>query len=163
MNKNDLQEIMQIHNSLVRAENSEMDISAYRYDPTQDIENTLTDFLKARLKKLEADSMFEIAIKNNILSRLPEMDANTLIRLLDTAQKNNNQGIATVLSPFISQQGETTILDRKQKSFEALNNVEKQLFDKADKNVLQGFNELKLLLTTIISKKENSDQNSQSS
>jgi len=152
MTKKELDEMKNIHDMLVTSEIMEAEDAgvnlpiAEKFNPHEDIENTLTDFLKTRLKKLESDQMFELAVKNNLMTRISEANVPQLIQLLDVVQKNSNAATTGVLQPFISQTGESTLLDRRQKQLDALGKVEETLFNKADKNTLQGFDELKRLM-----------------
>ena len=148
MTNKELQEMKKIHDVLVSGDDELEDLRIKKFNPHEDIETTLTDFLKTRLKKLESDQMFELAVKNNIMSRISEANIPQLINLLDITQKNQNSGTMTLLSPFISQAGEKTLLDR-QRIVEAGQATEEDLFKEADKSILQGLDQLKSLLQVI--------------
>lgn len=148
MTSKELKEMKQIHDALATSDDDIPELRAKKFNPHEDIETTLTEFLKTRLKKLESDQMFELAIKNNIMSRISEANIPQLINLLDLTQKNANSGTMTLLTPFISQAGEKTLLDR-QKIVDAGQQTEEDLFKDAGKEVLQGLDQLKQLLTVI--------------
>jgi len=154
MTPKDLDEMKKIHDVLVTVENEDgnLPMMAQVFNPHEDIEHTLMGFLKSRLSKLDSDQTFELAVKNNILSRISEANFAQLTTLLDVAQRNNNSATAAVLQPFISQDGSQTLLDRKQRTVGAMGNIEAELFKNADKDILQGLDSLKMLLS--ISKKE---------
>jgi hypothetical protein len=154
MTSKELKEMKQIHDSLASADDDIPELRVKKFNPHEDIETTLTEFLKTRLKKLESDQMFELAIKNNLMTRISEANIPQLINLLDLTQKNANSGTMTLLTPFISQAGEKTLLDRH-KIVEAGQASEEEMFNSAGKDVLQGLDQLKQLLTVI-------DENNQS-
>lgn len=138
-----------IHDVLAVGDDELEELRIKKFNPHEDIETTLTDFLKTRLKKLESDQMFELAVKNNIMTRISEANIPQLIQLLDITQKNQNSGTMTLLSPFISQAGEKTLLDRQKIIDQGQGPTEEQLFTGAGRDVLQGLDQLKSLLTVI--------------
>jgi hypothetical protein len=149
MTSKELNEMKKIHDVLAVGDDELEELRIKKFNPHEDIETTLTDFLKTRLKKLESDQMFELAVKNNIMTRISEANIPQLIQLLDITQKNQNSGTMTLLSPFISQAGEKTLLDRQKIIDQGQGPTEEQLFTGAGRDVLQGLDQLKSLLTVI--------------
>jgi hypothetical protein len=149
MTSKELNEMKKIHDVLAVGDDELEELRIKKFNPHEDIETTLTDFLKTRLKKLESDQMFELAVKNNIMTRISEANIPQLIQLLDITQKNQNSGTMTLLSPFISQAGEKTLLDRQKIIDQGQGPTEEQLFTDAGRDVLQGLDQLKSLLTVI--------------
>jgi hypothetical protein len=154
MNSEDFIELKKIHSVLIETEIMEAEDSGVSlprnvtpaFDPNNDIEETLNEFLNARLNRIQTNDDYILAIKNHALTRISEFSPQNLIDIIDRAERNQNQAVDTIMKPFVPQQDGLTILDRKKENIRSLEHVEEQLFNKADKNVLQGMSELKNLL-----------------
>lgn len=136
--------------------------SVVEYSPLEDIEKTLISFLRKRLDKIENDVSFEDRVKNILFERLQELDSIALIKLLDILQKNNNQGTMAILTPFLGNGNNNrrevpNVIERTKQEI-SIHIPERELFEKADKNVLQGLNELKNLLFSIAERRKECDK-----
>lgn len=166
MNNQDFIELKRIHSVLIETEIMESEDKGVVLprnvtpviDPQKDIEDTLNDFLTNRLSKIQSNDDYILALKNHALTRISEFSPRDLIDMIDKAERNQIAATDSSMRPFIPQQDGLTILDRKQRSINGISQIEEQLFNKADKNVLQGMSELKLLLgalSTAETKKQN--------
>jgi len=112
------------------------------YDPVQDVKNTLGVFLKNRLIKLQEDLTFEDYIKKILLEKISEASVSQLIRLLDNIQRNMNEGISSILTPFLQKVSELDSVSRKEL-------VEEEIFNKVPKEMIQTFEELSKFLDRV--------------
>jgi len=112
------------------------------YDPVQDVKNTLGVFLKNRLIKLQEDLTFEDYIKKILLEKISEASVSQLIRLLDNIQRNMNEGISSILTPFLQKVSELDSISRKEL-------VEEEIFNKVPKEMIQTFEELSKFLDRV--------------
>lgn len=150
MENKDIETIANVYNSLKSSDDNAFKIE----DPALEVENSLVDFLKHRLKKLKQDVEFEDSVKETILSRISEATFPQLITLLEILQKNSNIGVEKVLAPFIASSGEKTLLDST-KEMGRMSKKSEDLFNEVkDKDILQSLTMLSQLMDLQVKKEE---------
>jgi hypothetical protein len=90
---------MENENILAPATTDEQIIHELSSRPTKQIEGSLSKFLEDVFEMTRAEDAYQMAIKQQILEKLPEMKPNELISLVTSASTNKNDLISKILSP----------------------------------------------------------------
>jgi len=126
------------------------------YDPSTEVERSLSSFLQHRLTKLQEDASREETIWEAITERVSEFNPDQLMRLLNILQENSNSGVEKILSPFIPRAGERIPLlpDNSKKSKDI---VEETIFNESGKDLMEAFSELNSLVREMAKTRETED------
>lgn len=115
--------------------------------PAKEIEDSLTQFVTARMSRLERDAQFGDMIKEQLALRFPEFTVDQLLTLNDQVARNNNRAVEGVMPLFQSGQDGKIITDHMKDTSTA--NTAQKLYDKADKDMLQALGYLNSVLAKV--------------
>ena len=124
---------------------------AVPFNPISEVEHSLVNLVKHRIKKLQDDVDYEEQLKSAILARLPEATFAELMQALAMQQGTSNTSLEKILAPFIPKMGDRVpLLDNKEVKNE-------DNFASLNKDDLQALNELRKAITIIKEKEPESD------
>lgn len=134
----DSHDIQEAHQALVESQNTK---EAVPFNPIGEVENSLVNLLKYRIKKVETEDAYEDMLKQTLQARLPEATISELLEAIRLQQTSTKSELDKILVPFLPKMA--PMLEDKAK------NSEETLFKTLQKEDIQALDELRKALTIL--------------
>ena len=149
----DIDTLMKLKDSLENEATVTAVQNARVIDPVAEVEESLTSFITTQLQNIKRDAEFSDLVKLYIRQRLPEFTVDQLLSLNNQVEKNKNSSIQSILPLFTGEGNTKTIMDNLKSN--KVENTAQNLYEKADKNVLQAITYLGAVLDKMSKKVDN--------
>lgn len=141
-----LNELMKIRDRLDSEESSLVVQNSQVLDPGREVESALTTFITSRLERIERDSQFADLVKMQIRGRFSEFTIDQLLELNNQVTRNNNKSVEAMIPLMVGDSGGKTTFEHLRDA--PVDNAAKNLYQTADKDMLQAVN----YLTSVIAR-----------
>jgi len=142
-----LNELMKIRDRMDSEESNLVVQNSQVTDPGKEVEEALTTFITSRLERIERDSQFADLVKMQIRGRFSEFTIDQLLTLNNQVTKNNNNSVEALIPLMVGDSGGKTTFEHFRDA--PVDNAAKNLYQTADKDMLQAISYLSSVMTRL--------------
>lgn len=150
-----LNELIKMRDRLDSEESSLVVQNSQVTDPAKEVEGALTTFITSRIERIERDSQFADLVKMQIRGRFSEFTIDQLLELNNQVTRNNNKGVEALIPLMVGDSNGKTTFEHFRDA--PIDNAAKNLYQTADKDMLQAVN----YLTSVMARIAQNPQNNQ--